>query len=128
MIWDLILNLVTTVRRALMGSRLVLFGNYLIRTNERSEVTPIDHDATISGETYNVVSPTSIVDVDANMHVDIRAVVTKNELTTINSQKLLRKRTLVLCDDNNKSVEVILWEAGIVELVNKNYKTIKLLQ
>ena len=82
-------------------------------------------------EKHIILYHRSIVDVDANVHVDIRAVVTKNELTTINSQKkpkLLGKRTLVLCDDNNKSVEVILWEAGVVGLMNKNYKTIKLLQ
>ena len=109
--------------RALMGlfepnegvPILVLFDNYSSRKSERSEVTPIDDDATIPGKTYDFVSLASIVDVDANTHVDICAVVTNNELTTIHSPKKPKFLPLVICDDNNKSLEVILWDTGAVE-------------
>ena len=61
------------------------------------------------GQTYNFVSiAISMVDIDANTHVDICALVTKvNELTiqSQKNQKSLRQRTLVLCGDNTNSVE-----------------------
>ena len=93
--------------------------DYSITLNERSEVTPIDDDSSIPGQTYNFTPIANIVDVDANSHVDVCAIVTKvNELTTIQSQKTqksLRKRTLVLCDESNKSVEMTLWETDAVK-------------
>ena len=111
-IFDNIGNIPTKVHRALIGLvksnegvlRLVLFDNDSIRINEKSTATPIGDDAT--NQKRLIICITS-----KYSRCRYKYTCETNELTTVHSQK----PKWLLCDDNSKSVEVILWQAGTVE-------------
>lgn len=88
--------------------------DYGITLNENSKVTLVDNDASIPMQRYRVTPIMEIRDCVAGDFVDIIGVVlvVNKAVSVLNTktQRRILKRTMILCDSSNASIELSLWD------------------